>query len=199
MPRDVEYFGIPIHLQALPGERHSHNRKMIGASYGYVVHTAHQGADNMALDVFLASHPRGDTAYVIDTANDDDVFQESKIMLGFPSAHAAVNVFRRTYGDDGDHHVAAITELSIPELKQWIEDGGGKEPASEGEPSDEQYQQGGAVDDDVQLFVEPIDWEGEAERALQRLASGGAVENFDHTHELFANSLRELGLTPSST
>ena len=48
-------------------------------------HTAHQGADNMALDVFLSSHPRGNSAFVIDTADDDGKFVESKIMLGFPS------------------------------------------------------------------------------------------------------------------
>lgn len=100
--------------------------------------------------------------------------------------------------------------MSLDGLKKWIAGGGGKEPISEYIP----MQSGSAVDDDAEHNGEidhlpqptgddaqggAIDWESKAQRALQRLASGGTVENFDHTHELFANSLRELGLMLGSS
>jgi hypothetical protein len=101
--------------------------------------------------------------FVADMANGLGIFQENKVMLGFISARAAINCLRRTCGPDYEHHVASISELSIPEVKKWIEDGGGKEPLDKSMPT----QAGCAVDDD------------------------GNIPVFDHD-AIFAHNLRQI-------
>lgn len=121
-----DYLGLPLMIEAKRGEMRCGYVQV--ADYGYIQRTGSaEGADEN-MDCFvgpLNDHP---TVYVIDSYWDDGRFDEHKVMLGFNSSFAAVEVFARTYVDS--RHVGAVTECSVDDLKIWLASGDMTKPMS---------------------------------------------------------------------
>ncbi len=85
------------------------------ASYGRVPNT--KGADGECIDVYLASHPRGDNIYVIRQVNDKGDFDEHKYMMGFITKEEAKRVFLEHIPEK---YYSAIAEIKIEKLKEIL-------------------------------------------------------------------------------
>ena len=89
--------------------------------YGYIKRT--NGADGDEVDVFVGEHPESTKAFVVNQINPKTgKFDEHKVMLGFNSKGSAKAGYLRNYAK-GWKGAELITELSIDELKQQIEEG----------------------------------------------------------------------------
>ena len=138
----LSLFGLPISIENAKGSKRGekdrfgidHGVKM-PAAYGYIRGTI--GADNMQVDCYIGKHPKSPTLWVIDQdkfdANGEDKgFDEHKVMLGYKSPQRAVKDYVKSHYDDmGHERLAAMTQLSYPELKHWLKHGDMKKPISE--------------------------------------------------------------------
>ncbi|MCC5904024.1 MAG: hypothetical protein JJT87_19105 [Halomonas sp.] len=86
-----------------------------------------EAADGDNLDVFVGDHPGSPNAYIIDQLNEDGSFDEHKIMLGFDSSEAAQQGYLANY-EDGWQGLGKISELSVEDLKHWVNDGDTRRP-----------------------------------------------------------------------
>jgi Inorganic Pyrophosphatase len=109
----------------------------------------------MAVDVFLGPYRNSKHAFILDCTDPAGKFQQVKCFLGFPSARAAEDCFRRSFGGDHNHHIGGITQMVLTTFKSWLKAGGGRHPVHpslriQAGGGDEQrgdaYQEGGAVE-----------------------------------------------------
>lgn len=105
------------------------------AAYGYIRGTV--GADGDQVDVYVGKHPELETVFIIDQDKFDPDgvdkgFDEHKVMLGFKSLKSAAKAYLKSHFDGlGHERCAAITRLSLRELKDWLKNGDMKKPISE--------------------------------------------------------------------
>jgi phage-related protein (TIGR01555 family) len=99
--------------------------------YGYI--RRHEGADGDAIDCFIGRDAGALNAYVIDQRDlRTGLFDEHKLMLGYPTAGAAIESYLLAY-DDGDgnpERVMNVTVLTIDELKYWLAHSSQDEPCA---------------------------------------------------------------------
>lgn len=93
-------------------------------SYGYIRRTT--GADNEQVDVFIGSYPESDRVFVVDQVNADGSFDEHKVVLGATNMDEAVETYSRNY--EQGWTVGPVTEMSVPEFKNWLKGGDTKAP-----------------------------------------------------------------------
>lgn len=93
-------------------------------SYGYIRRTT--GADNEQVDVFIGSYPESDRVFVVDQVNADGSFDEHKVILGATDMDDAIETYSRNY--EQGWVVGPVTEMSVPEFKNWLKDGDTKAP-----------------------------------------------------------------------
>jgi N12 class adenine-specific DNA methylase len=86
--------------------------------YGYIRGT--EGVDGDHIDVFLSDTPEEGDVFVVDQVNDDDSFDEHKVMYGFPTEQAARDAYLSNY-EPGWTGLGAITHVSKDEFKKWIQ------------------------------------------------------------------------------
>lgn len=93
------------------------------AAYGYVKRTT--GADGEQVDVYLGDEPQADTVFVIDQTDADTmVFDEHKVMVGFPDADAARATYEAGFSDGrGADRLGGMTAMSMDEFKGWLKKG----------------------------------------------------------------------------
>ena len=105
------------------------------AAYGYIRGT--MGADNMQVDCYVGKHPDQSSVWIIDQdkfnpEGHDEGFDEHKVMLAFKSPEKAVKAYLKSHFDgQGHERLAAMTEVSYDELKNWLKNGDMKKPISE--------------------------------------------------------------------
>lgn len=88
--------------------------------YGYIRKT--MGADGDQLDVYVGPKPDSDKVFVIDQKNQQTgEFDEHKIMLGFSSQRAAQKAYEANFDDHWE--TGPITEMAMPEFKDWVRNG----------------------------------------------------------------------------
>lgn len=99
------------------------------APYGEIQRT--KGADGDAVDVYIGP---SDTAnvFVIDQIDPKDgVFDEHKVMLGFPTEEDARQTYAQAFSDGtGEQRAGAVTPMSIGEFQQWLANGNEKKPVA---------------------------------------------------------------------
>jgi len=88
------------------------------ADYGFI--KGYIGADGDSVDCYVGPDASSDWAYVVDQRNlTDGKFDEVKCMLGFPTAHTALQTYR-----NGHHRSAEVfqdwTPMHIAEFKDWL-------------------------------------------------------------------------------
>lgn len=98
------------------------------AHYGYVRRT--EGADGDHVDVYIGDHPDSDRVFVVDQhdANTGE-FDEHKAILGTNSREEAVALYDAGFSDGkGPQRRRAVTEMTVPEFREWAESGDTKAP-----------------------------------------------------------------------
>jgi hypothetical protein len=125
--------GLAISIENAKGS--DRNGMKMPCAYGYIRGTV--GADKMQVDCYLGKHPESKNLWVIDqdkfdSEGHDRGFDEHKVMLAYASAKRAMKDYLASH-DDGQGHerLAAISELSYDELKDWLKDGDMNKPISE--------------------------------------------------------------------
>ncbi len=87
--------------------------------YGYIRGT--KGRDKEHIDVFVGDSPESERAWVIDQVDPETgEFDEHKVMLGYRNRAEAREAYRRNYAP-GWRGMGAITEVSVPDLRKWLE------------------------------------------------------------------------------
>lgn len=87
--------------------------------YGYIRGT--KAVDGDHIDIFLSDNPTEGNVFVVDQLNEDGVFDESKVMYGFPSLDEARSAYLSNYSPGWENRIGAITEVSKDEFKKWID------------------------------------------------------------------------------
>ena len=87
--------------------------------YGYIRGT--KAVDGDHIDVFLSDKPEEGRVFVVDQANPNGSFDESKVMYGFSSLDEAREAYLANYEAGWESRIMAITEVSKDEFKKWID------------------------------------------------------------------------------
>ena len=134
--------GLSITIENAKGSKRG-EKDRFGRQYGVKMPTAYGyirgtiGADNMQVDCYIGKHPESKTVWVIDqdkadTEGDDKGFDEHKVMLAYKTPERAIKDYLKSHFDGlGHERLAAMTEVSYDELKDWLKDGNMKRPISE--------------------------------------------------------------------
>ena len=96
--------------------------------YGYIKKT--KGADQEQLDVYVGNNPESERVFIVDQLNqDNDQFDEHKIMLGYQSLEEAEQAYKSNF--DPGWKVGPIRSLSKDEFKSWLDNDDTVRPVSE--------------------------------------------------------------------
>lgn len=87
-------------------------------TYGYIRGT--EGVDGDHIDVFLSDDPTSGDVFVVDQVDQMGIFDEHKVMYGFPDIESARQAYLSNY-EDGWQGLGAITPVSKEAFKKWIE------------------------------------------------------------------------------
>ena len=87
-------------------------------TYGYIRGT--EGVDGDHIDVFLSDDPTSGDVFVVDQVDQMGIFDEHKVMYGFPDIESAKAAYLSNY-EEGWQGCGAITPVSKEEFKKWIE------------------------------------------------------------------------------
>lgn len=105
------------------------------AAYGYIRGT--MGNDGDQVDVYLGKHPESEQVFVIDQdkfdeRGEDKGFDEHKVFLGYKSAKRVLKDYLKSHFDGmGEDRIAAVTVLTLKQLKKWLRSGDQTQPISE--------------------------------------------------------------------
>lgn len=103
-------------------------RSLMPAHYGHFAGRDHQkGADGDGVDVFVGPIPGAKQVWVINQTNADGSFDESKVLLGFPSEDAAKAAYFGSY-ERGWDRVSSIVPCTVDQLTWWLKYGATTKP-----------------------------------------------------------------------
>lgn len=146
--------------------------------YGYLKGT--EGADQDPVDAFVGPNPKSDKAFVVDQIDPETgEFDEHKTLLGFDTQEQALDAYRGSFSDgSADSRIGAVTPMSIPQLKEWIDHGDTTQPVTYGRPEPI------SEDTDTLKPVPPLDQPVEAPKfgpaskdIVQYLAKNGGLKD----------------------
>lgn len=117
------YQGIPVAVENRPGSVRSWTdadgatgSTRMWFAYGFVEGT--DGTDGDEIDVFVGPDPHAETAYVVHQQNPrTGLYDEDKVMLGFPSEALALQAYRIHY--DRPDFEAACSPITVDHFKRW--------------------------------------------------------------------------------
>lgn len=123
--------GLPISIENEQGSTRKYTdpdgnegERVMRDDYGYI--RGYKDNTGEHVDVFVGPHEDSDRAFVIDQVIDGK-FDEPKTLLGYRTEAEARTAYLRNY-QPGWKGLGAITEMSIPEFKEWLESGGPTKP-----------------------------------------------------------------------
>lgn len=98
------------------------------AHYGYIRKT--EGADAEQIDVYIGDHPQSERVFVVDQVDaDTSKFDEHKVILNAADRMQAEQLYDAHFSDGkGSDRRGAITEMSLPEFKDWLKNGDNAKP-----------------------------------------------------------------------
>ena len=100
------------------------------AAYGYFKGTAARARDKEHVDVYVGDNPTSDRAFIIDQHDlATGRFDEPKVIVGVGSAAEAAALYDAGFSDGkGPQRRRAVSELSIADLKEWLQEGDATQP-----------------------------------------------------------------------
>ena len=101
------------------------------AHYGYIKRT--EGADGEQVDAYIGPHPDSDHAFIVDQIDPKTgEFDEHKTVLGARNLPEAMDIYDAGFSDgSGPQRRSAVTEMSVPEFKDWLKEGDTTAPAAD--------------------------------------------------------------------
>jgi len=121
--------GLDVVIETRRGDVRSGPGFEIELPYDYGYLEGVKGADGDSLDVALGPESNG-WAYVIDQRKvDGEGFDEHKVMLGWPSADAALKAYKAGHHKGGEV-LMDWTPMPVSEFKQWVKDADLTKPCS---------------------------------------------------------------------
>jgi len=116
----IDILGLPISIENARGSKRHKDWARLPDHYGYIRGTL--GNDDGQVDVFVGKHPEIELAFVANMKKPTGGFDEHKVLLGFKSRKKARKCLERAY--DGAHHlIGSMTQMTIPQLKDWLDAG----------------------------------------------------------------------------
>jgi len=96
--------------------------------YGYIKKS--KAADGEQVDAYIGPNPQSQKVWVVDQVHaDTQKYDEAKGLVGFDSQEQALEAYRKGFSDGkGDQRIGAVTEMTIPEFKQWVKKGNTTKP-----------------------------------------------------------------------
>lgn len=92
-------------------------------TYGYIRGT--EGVDGDHIDVFLSNDIdgwNGRRVFVVDQYNEDGIFDEHKVMMGFNSQEEAQDAYFSNYDKDwADKRKIVVTSVNLEDFEKWIQ------------------------------------------------------------------------------
>lgn len=103
-------------------------------AYGYFSAHARDGvqkseADGDAVDVFVGPDPESELVFIVDQVRADGTLDEHKALLGFVTEAEAREAYLSNY-PAGWGGLGAITALTLPEFREWLENGDTRRPVA---------------------------------------------------------------------
>lgn len=102
--------------------------KIAYEGYGYIRGTI--GKDKDHIDIGMGPHPESDHVVVVDQKNPrTGLFDEHKVLAGYLDTKSAIEGYKANYPKDW-RGLGKVTETNVEGLKNWLENGDHKKPAS---------------------------------------------------------------------
>jgi len=125
--KKVDFQGIPIVIEHRKGSTRNgvgddgkRWERLMACDYGFIDESIARG-DGEPVDVYLGDDADAATAYAIEQLKNGR-FDETKLMIGFPSEKAAVEMYLRHYPAGWERNVGRVQDFSIEEIKEWIDE-----------------------------------------------------------------------------
>lgn len=108
------------------------------ASYGYFKGVPARAKDKEHVDVYVGDNVQSDRAFIVDQHDLDGAFDEPKVVIGVNTVEEAAAIYDAGFSDSrGPERRRAISEVSLDELKEWLQTGDATKPFSrEAEPAE---------------------------------------------------------------
>jgi len=94
--------------------------------YGYI-NGNNIGKDGDPIDVFLGPDPNSENIFIVNQKNNEDKFDEHKILIGFDTFKDAINGYLDNY-EKGWDMIMSVHQTSIDKFKDWMKSGKLKTP-----------------------------------------------------------------------
>ena len=129
----VSINGLNISIEYPAGVRRRPGWPALKQHYGYIRLT--EDRDGEQIDVFLTDQATDETlpVFVIDQVNKEGRFDEHKVVMGMTGEQVARDAYLSNY-PKGWKGLGAITKMTWPEFKEWLQDGNTKKPAAKEQP-----------------------------------------------------------------
>ena len=135
---EVQWFGLPIKIENEKGSIRSGAidestgrpawQTEQAAHYGYF--KGSEASDKEPVDVYVGNRTKAQAAYVIDQLTPDGTkFDEPKVVIGVRNEQEARDLYRKHY-PKGWKGVGAVTKMSVPDFKNWLQKGDTTAPVS---------------------------------------------------------------------
>lgn len=92
--------------------------RTLKSHYGYFKRT--KGKDGDQIDVFIGENPESRFIFVVDQLNQDETFDEHKVMLGYDSFDRAKEAYLENY-EEGWQGLGAMTVVEMEDFRKWLD------------------------------------------------------------------------------
>jgi len=98
--------------------------------YGYIKKT--EGSDGDQVDAYIGPNPESERVFVVDQKDaETGKFDEHKVMVGYETPGQALDTYEAAFSDGrAPDRIRGVTELSVPEFKNWLAEGDTTKPLS---------------------------------------------------------------------
>lgn len=109
------------------------------AHYGYIKRT--EGADKEQVDVYVGENPSAPSVFIVDQVDADSrAFDEHKAFIGFQNADQVKDTYNASFDDGrGVHRYGGMTEMTVPEFKEWLKNGNNRKPLKYEKPAPQEF------------------------------------------------------------
>ena len=129
-----EWNGLPISIETVKGGTRTDKNGQwsvpdFPADYGRFKGTI--GGDGEHVDLFMGDHPESPHVFVLDQIDPKTgKWDEHKVLTGYESLDQAVAAYDSSFSDgSGPSRRGKVTEMTVPELKEWLKTEGTKSEA----------------------------------------------------------------------
>ena len=93
--------------------------------YGYILGTI--GKDKDHIDIFIGPYPDSDKVYIVNQKNNENKFDEHKILMGWDNFPNAVKGYLDNY-EKGWDMISSVHQSDLQGLRDWLKNGNTKIP-----------------------------------------------------------------------